>query len=318
MSTMKMKYQTFLPGSLHALAFDIYTMWLFTFSDLKTIVGPKTAFGVCSALCADIFQLPSKPSQVIIWRTPIVALWVWINLLPFAISNQRQPAAIVEDAINKPWRPMPSHRLTMAQAKRRMLGLYAIAIGISLYVGALRQCVVLIFLGYWYNDLGGADKNPLIRNLINGCGFVCYTSGAMEVAYGEGLQLAADGLLTRWLGLIGAVVTSSVHTQDMYDKAGDSIRGRRTVPLVIGDWWSRLSIAAAIFVWSYLGLRFWNADRLQCAPVLALGLVVIRRTLTLKNVDQDRTTFKVWNAWIVALYTLPLMKSIKRVQNRPL
>lgn len=93
----------------------LYSLWLFTCSDLKTIVGPKTAFGILNSLCASAYGLPSKPAAVILSRLPLVFLWTWINLLPFSIDNQRRPKAIEEDRINKPWRPMPSGRVSMAK-----------------------------------------------------------------------------------------------------------------------------------------------------------------------------------------------------------
>lgn len=285
-----------------------YSLWLFTYSDLKTIVGPKTIFGLCSCLCAEIFGLPSKPKCHVFGRAPLVLLWTWINLLPFAIDNQRQPLAIQEDRINKPWRPMPSGRVSGQQAKQWMLALYPATILFSLYFGGLRQCVVLILLGIWYNDLYGADRNPVIRNLINACGFLSYTSGAMEVAYGEMLPLTGASPLVHWLAVIGGVVATSVQSQDMCDQAGDRVRGRRTLPLVVGDRLSRLSIAVAVIVWSYFGLWFWHADKLVYMLLIGLSTVVAVRTVLMRSVGEDRATFKLWNAWLVVFYSVPLTK----------
>ncbi len=189
-----------------------------------------------------------------------------------------------------------------------MFGFYPAAIVFSFFFGGLRQCVLLILLGIWYNDLSGADKNPIIRNFINACGFLCYASGAMEVAYGDVLHLTRDSLLLRWLGFIGAVFASSVHSQDMYDQAGDRLRGRKTFPLVIGYWPSRLSIAAAVLVWSYTGLRFWEMDWPACGPLVGLGAVVSIRTMMRRTVSDDKTTFKLWNLRLVVLYSIPLVK----------
>lgn len=66
-------------------------------------------------------------------------LWVWINLLPFAIDNQRQPAEILEDKHNKPWQTVPSGRMTRAQAKRLVICLYPAAACVSLGIGGIRQ-----------------------------------------------------------------------------------------------------------------------------------------------------------------------------------
>lgn len=106
-------------------------------------------------------------------KTPMVFLWIWVNLLPFAINNQRKPEAIQEDSLNKPWRTMPSQTLSPESAKHLMLFFYFIAILISGFFGNVLQCLVPVLLGHWYNDLRGADANYLIRNFINSCGFIC-------------------------------------------------------------------------------------------------------------------------------------------------
>lgn len=101
---------------------------------------------------------------------------------------------------------------------------------------------------------------------------------------------------------------SSVHSQDLYDQAGDSIRGRRTMPLVMGEWPSRISIAGAVATWTAFGRWFWQVQGLGCVPVVMLGVVVAIRTVSSRGVEEDKRTFKLWNAWLVALYFLPLVK----------
>lgn len=200
---------------------------------------------------------------------------------------------------------MPAKRLTEKTAKRWMLQLYPVAIMLSIYVGGLRQCLLLIAFGCWYNDLGGADQGPLIRNLINACGFLCFASGAMEVAYGQTLPLEGKSLLLQWFGIIGGAVVTSVHSQDMEDKEGDRVRGRKTVPLVIGDRLSRLTLALAVTVWSCLGLYYWRLKSTACMPTLVLGTLVIFRTLMLGEVGDDKRTFRLWTLWLTTLYLLP-------------
>ena len=291
--------------SLKTLSFNIYTIWLFTYSDLKTIVGPKTAFGILGGLRAHVFGLPCEAPYLVIRRLPLVAFWTWINLLPFSIDNQRQAQAIQEDQVNKPWRPLPSHRLTSRQATYLMLGVYPFSVLSSIYLGGLRQCLLLIFLGIWYNDGAGADCHPLVRNFINAFGFLAYTSGAMEVACGACISLALGSPLSRWLGVIGLIVISTVHTQDMFDQAGDSLRNRWTVPLAIGDWPSRVSIAILLAFWSWLGPFIWGLNAMGFLVPMSLGITISMRTLTMRSVEDDKRTFLLWNLWIVTLYSLP-------------
>ena len=130
--------------------FHTYSIWLFTQSDIKTIIVPKTAFGALCALATPVFGIePSAgPTAItVLRRLPLTAFWVWVNLLPFAIDNQRQPLSIIEDAVNKPWRSLPSGRLTASQAKAVMLCLYALAILTSWNFGGLEQSLALIVLG---------------------------------------------------------------------------------------------------------------------------------------------------------------------------
>ena len=178
------------------------------------------------------------------------------NLLPFNIDNQRRPAAIVEDTLNKPWRPMPTKRLTPREAKVTMFALYPTAFMVSVYVGGLKQSTTLILLGFWYNDRGGSDTSCVGRNFINACGFICYSSGAMEVALGFPLPLEPQ--LIQWFLIIGGVVFSTVQTQDTYDQIGDSLRGRRTVSLVIGDGPARWLTAAFVSFWCLVCPWYWT------------------------------------------------------------
>ncbi len=297
-------------GSLYSRSFSyhLYSVWLFTFSDLKTIVVPKTAFGIATALSGSVLMGNSSPNKlVVILRLPIVAFWVWLNLLPFAIDNQRRPKAIQEDILNKPWRSMPSKRLTPEEARVLMLIAYPTALVLSIYLGATTSCVVLVFFGWVYNDLGGADKNPIIRNLINGVGYLSFASGATVVASGHSLF---NEMAYRWLSITGAVVVTTVQLQDMSDQEGDSIRGRRTVPLVLGDGPARWTIAVPVVFWSFICPTFWSLGPVGFVLPVIFGTIVSSRILLVRTLKGDKLTFKLWNLWMMVLYLMPLLKSI--------
>ena len=292
----------------NSILYSLESIWLFTFSDLKTIVIPETAFGILSALAAEVFekgQISGHFDWPLVSKAPLVAFWTWINLLPFAIDNQRQPAAIIEDKANKPWRPIPCQRLSLIQAKKLMVVSYLIALCISARFGGLKQSMALVILGYGYNNCGGADANFVVRNFINACGFICYSSGAMDVAFGH---LPLGFTLVQWFCIIGGVVFSTVQTQDMYDQAGDSLRARKTVPLVLGDYWSRWSIAIPMAIWSVYCPWFWGLGAKGYFLPVALGYTVALRTMTRRTVEGDKYTFRLWNVWLILLYLLPLIK----------
>lgn len=290
------------------LSFHGYSLWLFTFSDLKTIVAPSFVFGVANGLAAseDQFRIRTlTTSQQVSRRTPLVILWIWINLLPFAINNQTAEGAIREDKINKPWRTLPSGRMSLRQAKRLMLTLYPLAMVTTLLTGGVRQSISLTALGIWYNNLAGGDGSWLVRNSINAFGYVCFTSGAMEVALGIPLPLSLR--LIPWFFIIAAVIFSTVHLQDMYDQLGDQVRGRKTVPLVVGDGRARWSIALAMIFWGDTCPRFWGAGLVVWFLSILLATLIAARSLLLRTVASDRLTFKIWNAWMTLVFVLPLL-----------
>ncbi|KAK3374771.1 hypothetical protein B0H63DRAFT_496161 [Podospora didyma] len=293
-------------------AYHAYSIWLFTFSDIKTIVGPKTIFGILNALAlpSEEEQWTVKMVQILI-RLPVVAFWVWINLLPFAIDNQRQPAAILEDNLNKPWRTMPSGRMTEFQARCLMFGLYPVAFAASLYLGGVRQSVGLMVLGYAYNDVGLADWSWVSRNAVNALGFCCFASGALEVALNCPLSAERHGQMVEWLGLVSLVVFSTVQTQDMADQSGDSLRGRKSLPLTVGDGTARWLTAVPMGFWSVACPLYWGVG--SSGPnllVRVLGFGVACSTLVFRSVEADKRTFRVWNLWMASLYALPLLAAV--------
>ena len=276
--------------------------------DLKSILLPSTAFGLLHGIALCLEKQNHPPSQILA-RTSLILLWVWTNLLPLDISNQILPTSIAEDALNKPWRNLPSQRLSRERARKWMLAFYMLAVITSSLLSTLPQCLSLILLGYWYNHLHGADANPFIRNLLSACGFGCFTSGAMQVAVGPTVPvLRSDGL---WFVVIAAIIFSTVQAGDMYDQRGDATRGRRTVPLVIGDAAARWTIAVPVAGWSYVAPWFWNSAGTGYLGPMLLGAGVAVRTLWSRGEEADKRTFKVWNAWMVAIYSLPLLKTLE-------
>lgn len=300
--------------------YHIYTIWLFTFSDLKTIIFPSSAFGIINALAISMEESSTSPETLShrLWQLlgsiPIIVLWTWINLLPFAINNQRKPDAIQEDLLNKPWRSMPSGRISPEAAKRLMIVTYILAMMISSFLGNILHCLALIALGFWYNDLRGADVSWVVRNLINACGFVCFASGAMQVAVGR--NRALSHLLGWWYCIIACIVFSTVQIQDMYDQRGDMIRNRQTIPLVLGDAFARWTIAIPISIWCWLAPLLWRSSISGFIVPVIVGLVVAIRVLKKRTEAEDRRTFQLWNMWLVSVYFIPLIKAYGNLSHR--
>jgi 4-hydroxybenzoate polyprenyltransferase len=229
-------------------------------------------------------------------------LWVWVVLLPFNIDNQRRPAAIEEDKINRPWRPLPAKRMSPLQATRLEVVLHTVAVMYSFAVGGLRQSLTGVFLGWIYNGLGGADRSCIMKNAVNALGYVTFSMGALSVAS----QGALSQCGARWFWVIGAVVFTTVQMQDLPDMAGDATRGRRTVPLVIGPRSCRWSIALLVPFWTAVAILFWGSLSLRVLVCAYLALVTSWRVIFKTHTSDDKSTFRIWNLWMVSMYVLPL------------
>ena len=271
---------------------------------------PKTVLGIFNALSGDVLSSDYGFSPIeTLTRIPVVFLWVWINLLPFNINNQRQPDAVLEDKVNKAWRPMPSGRISHHAAVRIMVAAYLMAFIFSWYFHALPASLILFFLGISYNNLGGADRSCIVRNMLNAGLYLGFATGATMVAMG------GDSLNTvawNWLAAIGVTVFLTGHMQDIPDQEGDRMRGRNSVPLVIGDGPARWTIATTMTAASLLLPTFWKMGLWGYLAATSVGAVVVWRIIAKRTIEDDEVTWRLWNIWISSLYLLPYFKSWSR------
>ncbi|KAI8946000.1 UbiA prenyltransferase family [Xylaria longipes] len=298
--------------------YHLYSIWLFTFSDLKTILFPQTAFGIITALSqiqSSRAALDNGDVHEVLYRIPIVMFWVWIHLLSFDIHNQQQPNAIAEDKINKPWRPLPSNRCTLTQARYAMFFFYGVATLISYKIGPLRWSASIVALATWHNSLRGSNVNPFVRNLIVALGYASFGLGALEIAQNESLSFGSRGsagqsnvpTLESWVILLTLVILITIQVQDMEDQEGDILRGRRSLPLQIGDGSARCVTATFMAIWGLLCPYFWGCGWFGYITATCLAYLVALRSLVYRTVEDDKTTYRIWNMWVVSLYLIPVL-----------
>ncbi|KAF2462589.1 uncharacterized protein BDR25DRAFT_248637, partial [Lindgomyces ingoldianus] len=289
------------------------SLWLFTYSDLKTMVFPSTAFALLYSFAESLSRSDDDPNTVIDYlarRIPSILLWAWMNCLAFNVNNQRLPHAIQEDELNKSWRPLPSHRLTLYQASLLARVVHPITAIVSCIVGGgLAPSSLLAVFSYADNDLRYGDTTVMGRNVLNACGFTSFAAGALQVAIRSHSPFDAED--TKWLTVITLVVFSAVHIQDLYDQVGDKAAGRLTIALVLGDHTARYTIIAPLVFWSGFCPTYWKASSIGYYVVGSLAIVVVGRLITLRTVEGDRRTFLIYNGWLVATYMLPLLACMR-------
>jgi 4-hydroxybenzoate polyprenyltransferase len=260
-----------------------------------------------SALSGPLLTTNSNPIfKDVMSRLPNVLLWNWLNVLLFDIANQRLSQSIVEDSVNKPWRPVPSGRITPVGARRLLLAVVPLVFLASCLLGGMPETVAMIVLGYMYNDLGGSNENYNIRNLINALGFMCYSSGALTVAAGFGQHELSDDAMP-WISIVGMVVFSTLSMQDMPDIPGDAAIGRRTLPLIHGETFARWAIAIPVLFWSFACPAFWQLKAKAYLPSIGVGGLLAFRVLVFRSVESDKNSWRLWCLWTMVIYALPLI-----------
>ena len=290
----------------------MHTLYLFTASDFMSVLVPQTLFALLSSFSRQFYKNDSAPSRAeLLSRLPHVVVWIWLQLLVLDLSNQRQPEAIVEDALNKPWRPIPSQRITTDNARRLLVVSIAGTFVTSAYLSSPAETLILFTLNWMYNDLGLSGGHWILRNLMNGLGITTIGFGAMRTICGPGCDLNVDSLRW-WCFLCSVMITTTIHAQDLYDQEGDAARGRKTAPLELGDAVARWSISAAVASWSVIMPAYAGIDiskhRMAYLVPMSLGALIVIRMLVFRGVQEDRKTFNVWAVWTICLYALPLVR----------
>ena len=88
--------------------------------------------------------------------------WIWLNLLQFDLANQCLDPS--EDAANKPWRPIPSGRITVSRARALRWAVVPPCIALSHYHGISRAGCIFLLVTFWANELKSGG-NMFAKNL---------------------------------------------------------------------------------------------------------------------------------------------------------
>ncbi|KAI0886975.1 UbiA prenyltransferase family-domain-containing protein [Annulohypoxylon maeteangense] len=295
------------------IGFHVKTLFLFTKSDFKTVFFPQTIFALAIAFARSRVTehvTQEWPMDKIAIRLVGMVVWVWIHLLVADISNQRLPESILEDTINKPWRPLPAARITTTEAINMLRVIVMLSICISLLFGSYLPSITLMGMLWLYNDLDGNGSGPWVRNVLNAAGLTCYGWGAVTILLGT--QIGENGkILRNWYILMALVITTTIHSQDFPDLVGDKARGRNTMPLLYGESLSRWSVAISVIFWSLVCPRFWVLSSFGvCFSTMIVGGTIATLVVLQLGQRYDKWVWRLWCLWLTGLYLLPAFSSI--------
>ncbi len=290
--------------------FHLNTMFLFTKTDFKTVILPQSVFALAMVLSkAGSALAPSQGRMQIALRLPLMFLWLWIHLLVENIANQRLPEAILEDKENKPWRPMPTGRLSPDEALGFLRAAVPLVIGLSIVLGSFVPSVTLMTFIWLYNDLDGSSAGPIRRNIITTAGLCCFGWGAVTTLLAGDVSPEGERLLGKWMALTAAMLITTVHAQDFPDISGDIARGRQTMPLLYGKDLSRRTLAVLAVVWGVAFSAFWNVSFWGWLGPMCIGGAMAVLTLLRWDQSSNEKVWQLWCLWATAIYLLPLFSS---------
>ncbi|EIW54169.1 uncharacterized protein TRAVEDRAFT_132197 [Trametes versicolor FP-101664 SS1] len=270
---------------LRRVHYFLYTLFLFTKSDLKTTVVPVSSLAIASAPVAGIL------------RVPHIVFWVWLHLLQFDLSNQCMDPE--EDAQNKRDRPLPAKRITLAQARFLRWAIVPVCLRLSALYSAqtVYASAALVFLTLLYNELTTHRRHYAIRNVVNALGFASFEVGATLVAGSDPTRL--DGIALCSVLASTGIFATTIHTQDFKDVDGDRAIGRQTIPIVFGAA-ARWTVIVPLVLWS-VGLSvFWGLSIVAGAAVTALSVYVGVLYLKGKTIHEYQVAFYWYNVRAVS------------------
>ncbi|KAI0704542.1 UbiA prenyltransferase family [Earliella scabrosa] len=279
------------------MLYHLHTILLFTWADYKTILFPISVF---ASVVAPVHSLP---------RLLLGMLWIWSHQLMCNVSNQARSKA--EDALNKPWRPLPAGRLSECQAGTLRWVVVIVNFALSAWLGGLGSDLVLTTFGllvttYLYDELGFSN-HCLGKNFCNIWGYTMIEIGATKLM---GSQPALDRVSMFSVGMSGAVIFTTIQAQDFADVEGDRELGRATFPLYAPEM-SRIVTLLALVLWSAILSVFWELGPVMSFAFIAVGLLVGTRYYVLRSADADRSSYVLYNIWMILMHILPLNARVR-------
>ncbi|KIK60219.1 hypothetical protein GYMLUDRAFT_168457 [Collybiopsis luxurians FD-317 M1] len=234
------------------------------------------------------------PHAIDIFRRYLyLILWLTAFIYFFDLSNQI--TGVDEDRINKPDRPLPSGKVTLAGAKKRWVVSLLAFLAITLYHPILlTETISWIIVVYFLEATSFGDHWFVKSCLAMGAGTWALLRGSWK-AIAPLTPLAERYVLAMslWTGLL-------THIQDLRDIKGDAAIGRQTLPIAIGDSQSRWVITLSLMPVSLVGL--WIGGILALAPVPIVGAHVFLgyRIIQKRGALYDHKTYMVsWSTLLV-------------------
>ncbi|KAI5900744.1 uncharacterized protein SCHCODRAFT_02559621 [Schizophyllum commune H4-8] len=257
-----------------SLTKGIYTVYLFTETDISPFLCPALAMGMVLAGPPDTLALVEG------------IVWTELHLLSFQTKNQL--LGLEEDRLSKPHRPVSAGRITPEATRILHFAFFAASLALSAYRGLL-PCSALYFTA------------------LSAIGYVCYGWG-MTVCFDHGRPLSP--LARSALAMTGAIFATTGYAQDFRDRAGDAAVGRNTVPLILPRL-SRWLLGVSLFGWTSALVYYWEPP---VAFAFLLGGIGLTSTMLFARgctEAADARAYWWYSMWLIACHVLPIFPRLR-------
>lgn len=243
-----------------------------------------------------------------ITRLPHLAVWVWLHLLQFCAANQALSPG--EDALNKPYRPIPAGLISIRGAKVLRWLLVPVCLTLSWSLDVIYPGISLAISFIVYNELG-LDNYWYTKNFLNAVGLVSWNIGAAKIACAgtlfpslvsyttlvnrrtqtENVSLDQRAWFAPYVSTL--LIATTIHIQDFRDEAGDRKQGRVTFPVVMPEFSRRMTFLI-VAVWSFGLASYWNLSSVASPWFVTLGMYVALRVLQQRTEHEDKVSLRIY------------------------
>ena len=224
----------------------------------------------------------------------------WLQVYSVTLSEQLHSQA--EDYLNKPWRPLASGAVSHAWFRTRSVIFALTYLLVGIVLGAGWWCLSVGVISLLHAHVG-LSRWWLAKNILPTLGLLAML--------GAQWRIVAPLTPAAWRWMIGmfVLIVVVIHIQDLRDLEGDRVVGRRTLPMVLGDRPTRISLAL-----TFLMMPLADRILMQVGPgsslmawacyavTTLLCLIITWCILTCRGREADHRTYRYWEYWFTAMF----------------
>ncbi|KAJ7436990.1 UbiA prenyltransferase family-domain-containing protein [Mycena galericulata] len=257
---------TRLDNSILRVSNELDIFFAFSWRDWSTTIIPGSIWGIGAVLAT---QLPLSTALL-----PFPRLLLWLTLFIYFFTLTNQIVGVDEDRINKPDRPIPSGKVTLASAKYRAIVVLAGFLGIAMISPSVTLETICWALTTGFLCFTSAGNHWFGKNMIG------MTAGTWALLSGTWKIIHPCSPATRdhiigtalWFGL-------SLNLQDLRDFDGDLATGRKTLPIMCGNLLARRIIAFVLIPSAMVILWLWNIPTLAPVSLMIAHIMLCYRVM---------------------------------------